>query len=98
MKYSVKFPTASIEKKFDKAMEDIKDEHLRDEIARKVLALGNDPRPHGVPKIKPPIPVYNYTAQYRIRIGDHRVLYDVDDRSKTVWVFALRKRNEGTYR
>ncbi|MCX5666696.1 MAG: type II toxin-antitoxin system RelE/ParE family toxin [Candidatus Omnitrophica bacterium] len=60
-------------------------------------ALADNPRPHGEPRIKPPIDVYNYAAQYRIRIGDLRVLYDVDDKTRTVWVLALRKRDESTY-
>ena len=93
----VKFPTASIEKKFNKALESIHDADVRDEIASKVLSLGNTPRPHNIPKIKPPVVVYNFTAQYRLRVGDYRVLYDVDDKSRTVWIFALRRRNERTY-
>ena len=54
--------------------------------------------PKGEPKIKPPLEVYSFTAQYRLTIGNHRVLYDVDDDTKTVWILALRKRNERTYK
>lgn len=63
-----------------------------------VEALGENPRPLGEPKIKPPLILYHFTAQYRIRVRDYRVLYDVDDTRKTVWVIALRRRNERTYR
>ena len=97
MKYEVKFPTASIAKKFQKALEGISHKGVREEITKKVLSLGDNPRPHGEPKIKPPVEVYNYVAQYRLRAGSYRVLYDVDDKRKTVWLFSLRKRDERTY-
>ncbi len=97
MKYEVKFPTSSLARKFTKALESISSKELQREIWEKVLALGDDPRPHGEPKIKPPVEVYNHVAQFRLRIGNYRVLYDVDDKRRTVWVFALRKRNERTY-
>lgn len=97
MGYDVKFPTSSLVKKFTKALDDVSPKELQEEIRRKVLALSDDPRPHGEPKIKPPIEVCNYVAQFRLRVGNYRVLYDVDDKKKTVWVFALRKRNERTY-
>ena len=95
--YSVKFPTASIEKKFLKRLTKISPHKLQDKIMNEITRLADNPRPHGEPKIKPPIRVYDYVAQYRIRIGDYRVLYDVDDARRTVWIFFLRKRNERTY-
>jgi len=98
MKYAVKFPAASIEKKFLKTLDDISPKGVQEQIKEKILSLSNDPRPYGEPKIKPPINVYSYVAQYRSRVEDYRVLYDVDDRRKTVWILALRKRNEITYR
>lgn len=97
MSYLVKFPTRSLSKKFTKTLDSISPAKLRHQIKDKVLALGNDPRPHGEPKIKPPAEVYSYVARYRLRVGNYRVLYDVDDKSRTVWIFALRKRNERTY-
>ncbi|GAG72873.1 unnamed protein product [marine sediment metagenome] len=39
-----------------------------------------------------------YTAQYRIRVGDYRVLYDIDDNKKIVWILTIRKRGEKTYK
>jgi len=97
MRYEVKFPTSSLAKKFTKALDSISPEEMQQEIREKVLALSDDPRPRGEPKIKPPVEVYSYIAQFRLRIGNYRVLYDVDDKRRTVWVFALRKRNERTY-
>jgi mRNA interferase RelE/StbE len=98
VKYSVKFPTASIEKKFHKVLESVSPRKIQDEIMEAVEKLAENPRPLGEPKIKPPLIVYQFSAQYRIRIGSWRVLYDVDDERKTVWVLALRKRDERTYK
>ena len=97
MRYQVKFPSASIAKKFIKGLKAISQKDIQKEIKEKVLALSKDPRPYGEPKIKPPLEVYSFAAQFRLRIGHYRVLYDVDDESKTVWILALRKRNERTY-
>ncbi len=96
--YKVKFPSVSIEKKFYKKLDDVQPKSLRDEILDMALSLADNPRPRGDPKIKPPLEVYNFIAQYRISRENYRVLYDVDDRIKTVWILALRKRNERTYR
>ena len=95
--YKVKFPNTSVEKKFYKELDDVQPKSLQDEILRMASSLAADPRPKGEPKIKPPLEVYNFTAQYRISIKNYRVLYDVNDHLKTVWILALRKRNERTY-
>jgi len=95
--YKVKFPNVSIEKKFYKKLDDVQPKSLQDEILSMALSLANDPRPKGEPKINPPLEVYNFTAQCRISLKNYRVLYDVDDRIKTVWILTLRKRNERTY-
>lgn len=96
--YKVKFPSAAIEKKFFKELENVSPKMLRDEILDAALLLAKDPWPKGEPKIKPPLEVYTYLAQYRLPIANWRILYDVEDATKTVWLFAIRKRNERTYR
>lgn len=97
-KYKVKFPSKSLSKKFTKALGKITFLKFRTKIKDEILNLADNPRPYGNPKIKPPIEVYNFTAQYRLRIGDYRVLYDIDDKKKIIWIFALRKRSEKTYK
>ncbi|MBI4357712.1 MAG: type II toxin-antitoxin system RelE/ParE family toxin [Candidatus Omnitrophica bacterium] len=96
MKYSVRFPSEAIEKKFHKALEIIPPK-IRDEIMKGIEDLADNPRPLGEPKLKPPLIVYQYAAQYRLKIRNYRVLYDVDDKNHIVWVFDVRKRNERTY-
>jgi mRNA interferase RelE/StbE len=101
MKYEVKFPSHSIEKKFEKVLLKIQPVKLQEEIMQEVNKLGLNPRPYGekpFKKLKPPIQLYQYIAQYRIRIGDYRVLYDVDDEKKIVWILVLRRRSEKTYK
>lgn len=43
--------------------------NLKDRIRPHIDALATDPRPHGVKKLAAP------EAFYRIRVGDHRVVY-----------------------
>lgn len=96
MKYSVRFPSESVQKKFHKTLEVIPP-RIQDEIMEGIEGLADCPRPAGEPKIKPPLIVYQYAAQYRLKIRNYRVLYDVDDKQKIVWIFCVRKRNERTY-
>lgn len=101
MNYRVDFPNDSIERKFEKALLKISPPSLQDEIMNKVEGLANNPRPFGekpFKRLNPPIECYYFTARYRIRIGNYRVLYDVDDKNRIVWILALRKRDEGTYK
>ncbi len=100
MIYRVKFPSHSIENKFNKILSKVP-QRIQDEILEAIENLDTNPRPYSkkpFKKLKPPIQFYQFTAQYRIRIGDYRVLYDVDDKRKIVWILALRKRSEKTYR
>lgn len=96
MKYSVRFPSEATQKKFYKALEIIPTK-IQDEIMEGIEGLADNPRPSGEPKLKPPLIVYQYAAQYRLKIRNHRVLYDVDDKQRIVWVFDVHKRNERTY-
>ena len=41
--------------------------------------------------------VSQFTAEYRLRAGPYRVLYDVEDQRKKVVLLKLAKRNEQTY-
>jgi len=97
--YSVRFPSVSIRKEFDKALSKVSRRNQLD-IMEKVERLARDPRPFGQKFFKclnPPMELYQLTAQYRLRVGDYRVLYDVDDKKRVVWILALRKRDERTY-
>ena len=101
MKYTACFPAPSIQKGFQKVLEDILPKDLQEAMMKAVEALEENPRPFGrkfFKTISPPVEFYEHVAHYRIRIGDYRILYDVNDERKIVWILALRKRNEKTYR
>ena len=83
--YRVRFRSRSVRKELD----DLDDEaYLR--IVAAIHRLRENPHPPGTKKL---------TGQevYRIRIGDYRVLYTVDDKAKEVRIEAVRKRDERTY-
>jgi mRNA-degrading endonuclease RelE of RelBE toxin-antitoxin system len=101
MNYQVKFPNHSIEKKFEKTLSIIPNLQIKGKIMEDVEKLAGNPRPYGempFKKLKPSIQLYRFVAQYRIRIGNYRVLYDIDDRRRIVWILALRKRSGRTYK
>lgn len=99
MNYNVKFPNTSLEKRFEKTLKTIQPKNLQLKIINEVEKLSVNPYPEGkkFKILKPPVILFEFTAQCRIRIGDYRVLYDVDEKTKTVWILVLRKRNEKTY-
>ncbi len=101
MSYEYGFSKPSIEKKFEKALEKISNHRLQDKIMQAIESLKDNPRPFGTKAFKrlnPPIVFQELTASYRIRIGDYRILYDIDDKRRIVWLIALRKRSEKTYK
>ena len=101
MSYTARFPNKSTEEEFKKKLTAISLKSTREKIMEKVEALEEDPRPFGQKlfrQLTPPVVFYQSTATYRIRIGDYRVLYDVDDMKKIVWILALRRKAKSTYR
>lgn len=56
-------------------------------IGRRLLALADQPRPRGVKKLKP-------SPFYRLRVGDYRVIYEVDDKAQQVRILRIRHRRE----
>jgi mRNA interferase RelE/StbE len=56
-----------------------------------VLALALDPRPTGArPLVGSPF--------WRLRVGDLRIVYAIDDPARTVVILRVARRNESTYR
>ena len=83
--YRVRFRSRSVRKELD-ALDD--DTYFR--IVAAIHRLRENPYPPSMKKL---------TGQeaYRIRIGDYRVLYTVDDKANEVRIEAVRKRDERTY-
>jgi len=57
-------------------------------VDRKILALADNPRPPGCKKLK------GYKDQWRIRVGDWRVVYLIDDEAKLVSITRVAHRRE----
>lgn len=67
---------------------DALDHALFARIDRKIRALAEDPRPQGCKKLR------GYKDQWRIRVGDWRVVYIIDDEAKRVSVTRVAHRRE----
>ena len=63
-------------------------EPLASRVLRRIEALALSPRPDGCRKLQ------GAANLWRIRIGDHRVLYSVDDVRLVVDVIAVRHRGD----
>ena len=59
----------------------------RRRIAAKISHLSTEPRPVGAEKL-------SGEDKYRVRQGDYRVLYEVDDRAKTVTIVRIGHRGD----
>jgi mRNA interferase RelE/StbE len=57
-------------------------------IFSKIESLGIEPRPNNCRKLQ------GFTNLWRIRIGDYRVIYSIDDNAKIVDIIAVRHRRE----
>jgi mRNA interferase RelE/StbE len=67
---------------------DALDDTVFTRIDRKILALADNPRPPGCRKLR------GYRDQWRIRVGDWRVLYLIDDGAKLVTITRVAHRRE----
>ena len=67
---------------------------LQDDMRRRVAValarLEEDPRHPGARRLQA-------RPNYRVRVGDHRIIYEVADRQRVVYVERILPRNERTY-
>jgi mRNA interferase RelE/StbE len=56
-------------------------------VGRHVDRLGENPRPPDAKKLKG-------SADYRLRVGPYRILYDINDETSTVTVYRVKHRRE----
>jgi mRNA interferase RelE/StbE len=59
-------------------------------VVVKLRALATAPRPRGCEKL--------YDAIYRVRVGDFRIAYLIDENDKRIEVGGIRRRTERTYK
>jgi mRNA interferase RelE/StbE len=79
--------TVSIRHQAQKELADVSPP-FRTQILRKLSALADDPRPPTCTMLR------GAEGIWRIRIGDYRVLYEIDDSAKTVIILKIAHRRE----
>lgn len=76
-----------ITKKADRQFQDIP-RHLQEAVDKRIQSLGNDPRPYGSIKLR------GMSGHYRVRQGDYRIIYEIDDEMKIVSVVKIGDRKD----
>ena len=79
----------------DRDLDRLKPRIRRHEFERLRIAirgLADEPRPHGIRKIK------GTERAYRIRVGNYRVVYEIYDNENLVLLLQVARRTETTYR
>lgn len=71
-----------------KDVEDIDRRIDRDRISKRMQELAENPRPYGSEKLE------GFESMYRIRQGDYRVVYEIDDAERIVFVIKVRHRKD----
>jgi mRNA interferase RelE/StbE len=61
---------------------------IRRRARRALLALEGEPRPHGTTKLT------GGSDRWRIRVGDYRVIYHIDDAAQEVTVLRIAHRRQ----
>ena len=56
-----------------------------------ILALARDPRPPGAVALAG-------SPFWRLRVGDLRIVYGIDEADRTIVILRVARRSEGTYR
>ncbi|MBG0744843.1 MAG: type II toxin-antitoxin system RelE/ParE family toxin [Cylindrospermopsis raciborskii KL1] len=75
--------TKSIQKQLDNLPSNI-----QDRVYEKISQLAEEPRPDGVAKLK------GYDNEYRIRIGDYRLVYEIQDDKLIVLILQCKHRRD----
>jgi mRNA interferase RelE/StbE len=59
------------------------DAQVQGRVSEVLKALREDPRPPGVKKLT------GSSADWRVRVGDYRILYEIDDSEMTVTIWRI---------
>jgi mRNA interferase RelE/StbE len=71
-----------------KELELVAARHPRQRLTARIQGLAAEPRPHGCEKLA------GYDDRYRVRQGDYRIVYLLDDIERTVTIFKIGHRRE----
>lgn len=68
---------------------------MQNRIFEKIQALADEPKPHGYKKLTnfdmPSSDQYDY---YRIRVGDYRVIYTIENEQITIFIMKIAHRKD----
>jgi mRNA interferase RelE/StbE len=78
----------SIKPSAGKELEAVGSKADRTRIVAKISALATIPRPRGSEKLA------GYEDRYRIRQGNYRVIYEIDDEASHITIFKIGHRRE----
>jgi mRNA interferase RelE/StbE len=81
MSYEVIIP-----KPVQKQLDNLPD--IRKRVIEKIQLLVEEPRPHGVKKLK------GFENEYRLRFGDYRIRYEINDKTSTVVILDCKHRRD----
>jgi len=82
MPYRIEFTSAAA-RDISKLTEDV-----QQRLIAKIDALAHEPRPIGVQKLQ------GRTNRYRIRVGDYRIIYEIQDQILVVLIVRIGHRRE----
>ena len=80
--YNLRFKTSA-----EKELRAISKPHLQ-RILQKIGNLSHAPRPHGIQMLR------GDERYYRLRQGDYRIIYEVDDNAREITVIKIGHRRE----
>lgn len=75
--------TIEITPSADKYLSKLRDADLKRRLVQAIDGLALDPRPNGSKKLE------NSGGAWRIRVGQYRIVYDIDDKRVTVLVLDV---------
>jgi mRNA interferase RelE/StbE len=78
----------SIKPSAGKELEAVGSKADRTRIVSKIAGLATNPRPHGSEKLA------GYDDRYRIRQGNYRVVYEIDDNASHITIYKIGHRRE----
>ena len=81
--------TVNLKRSSEKELDDLP-KKIQDRITKKIISLKENPRPIGIKKLQG-------REGYRIRVGNYRILYTIDDFLKIVEILSILLR-EDAYR
>ncbi|GAB3743228.1 type II toxin-antitoxin system RelE family toxin [Spirosoma lituiforme] len=68
---------------------------MQDRIFEKIEDLAEEPKPHGYKKLKNfDMPSSNQNDYYRIRVGDYRVIYTIENEQITIFIMKIAHRKD----